>query len=69
MRRTRLALWLLGLIIAAATLTGCSTSSNAGYSDEGFSVQVVQTPTGAVTCVVYDGYDGDSISCDWANAR
>jgi hypothetical protein len=49
-------------------LTGCN-SDNAGYQDEGFRVEVVATPSGSVTCVLYDGFDGDSISCDWENSR
>ncbi len=48
-------------------LTGCR-SDNAGYDDEGWRSENIATPNGSVTCVLYDGYDGDSISCNWAGA-
>lgn len=59
------ALVLTGLILALA-LTGCSGSSRAGIKDEGWSSRNVGTPDGkSVNCVIFDGYDGDAISCDW----
>jgi hypothetical protein len=62
-----------GLIAGAAALalmgglTGCNPgSSREGYNDEGFSVEILQGPNEtSITCVLYDGYDGDTIDCDF----
>jgi hypothetical protein len=61
------ALVLVGIF--ALGLTGCSKwDNNEGYKDKGWSSQNIATPNGTVTCVLFDGYDGDSISCDWNSA-
>lgn len=54
-------------VTLALTLTGCGYySDNAGYADEGFSVEILQGPDNTtITCVLYDGYDGDTIDCDF----
>lgn len=56
------------IILIGLGLAGCNHGA-AGYSDEGWGVEVVETPSGSVTCVLFDGFDADSISCDWNNAR
>lgn len=64
MKRKIAAVALLGL--AALGLAGCGSSDNAGYQDEGFSVEILQGPNdNSITCVLYDGYDGDSIDCNF----
>lgn len=56
----------LAIVGAALVLTGC-TNDRSGVADDGWVTQVITLPDGrAVICVLYDGYDGDSVTCDWS---
>ena len=68
MKRKIAAIALLGLVIAG--LAGCGSAATAGYQDEGFSVEILQGPNdNTITCVLYDGYDGDTIDCDFGGVE
>jgi hypothetical protein len=55
------------LFVVLMIMTGCSDS--AGFQDEGWSTESIPLLDGrVVTCVLYDGFDGDTITCDWEGA-
>jgi len=68
MNKTIKTLAVAGALIGTLALTGCG-SNREGVNDKGWSSQNIGTPNGTVTCVLFDGYDGDTISCDWEGLR
>lgn len=63
------------MFVAIALLSGCAASGGTTEPDNngnpsGISSYEVRTADGrTVTCVVWDGYNAGSVSCDWAGAE
>lgn len=64
---------MIGIIGAALLLSSCGDPGRVQAGDEILSsttTGVIQTPDGRkVTCVVWQGYQAGSISCDWEHSR
>lgn len=68
MNRVRL---LLGSVMLAVILTGCSTS-NTDVSDDAsgtYDVITVDVNGKRVTCITWNDDREGGLSCDWANAK
>jgi hypothetical protein len=69
MNKTIKTIAVAGALIGTLALTGCVREGREGYNDKGWSSENVGTPAGTVTCVLFDGYDGDTIECDWEGMK